>query len=772
MVSSTFPRRNIHFIRIASAYVATKGTTSMSGAVTVGTLKISLVAGTAAFQSDMQGAAGTAKKTAGQIRSEFDRVDFGEARGSLSLFSEQIGVALPRHLQTALAKIPGLQTALAGAFPAIAAVALFEAIGKGVEKLEEMRRKSEEMREENIKVASAWQDAGTQIRGELDKQHEKIIGLTQGPIAAMEYAINHLGTSAVAAFRTISAEIIASERALDKGKGLFNAFGTASDDLKKFQADLDDTIHKAAALSPTNPFAGYAEGITLAEAKLKEAKQHITELQEGIGGKAKIKGADLTRLSEPWNKEIEAIQNTITILSQYKAVQAATIAANALDLGAKRTDEVSKQWNAEKSVLDARTKTTIAGYELEFAQGKITAEKLAKLKQSAIDADYSAQVAYFERLKVLDAKRPEQLKQVLAQESTLEANHATEIIASYTKALDAQIKGIAELDKINTEQSNAGIAAQTKESEATFKGAAIRAMALVNDSNLIQAQGNKKVAAIDLEIRNLERLKTQYQLTGKAKEDVDNAIHKLAMQRQADLIAELLGSAKLGDVMHGTLLKIANDGKQWHTKMATEFEQSIAGMNSSLAQFITTGKGSFASLAQNAISSFIQIGLQYAESKLEMALLDKVFGAEKGVTNTVMAQSDAALAAAGTFAYYSAIFPPIAPAMATVAYAEGSAWAAAAAFERGGEVPDGFGPTPAMLHPREMVLPAHLADVVRSAAANNGGGSGISGNAQHIHYSPHVAVPPGGEKQFAALLDSHFDRWTRSQMRKRYTRTQ
>lgn len=79
--------------------------------------------------------------------------------------------------------------------------------------------------------------------------------------------------------------------------------------------------------------------------------------------------------------------------------------------------------------------------------------------------------------------------------------------------------------------------------------------------------------------------------------------------------------------------------------------------------------------------------------------------ATTSATNVAVASSDAAVAGAATLAYWSAVMPPVAPAMAAAQYAIGMGFAGMAAFEMGGLVP---GTGIAMLHGGEMVLPAPI----------------------------------------------------------------
>jgi hypothetical protein len=121
----------------------------------------------------------------------------------------------------------------------------------------------------------------------------------------------------------------------------------------------------------------------------------------------------------------------------------------------------------------------------------------------------------------------------------------------------------------------------------------------------------------------------------------------------------------------------------------------------------------FSKMLNSMLVSLADFVVQYLEKKAEMWLMDEILGASSQTSqvaktasaNVVMATSDAGLAAAGQFAYYSATDPPMAPVMAAAAYAEGMSLASLAAFEKGGIIGGNVGTAvPVMGHAGERVL--------------------------------------------------------------------
>lgn len=111
--------------------------------IVVGTLQVDLVANTASFQSDMGKQPAVAKLTAGGIQKAFDSLDFGEARGGLMLLGEEMGVHLPRHVNSFLSTLPGVGAAMSAAFPVLAVVMLGEKVMDAVDKFGKMQEAME-----------------------------------------------------------------------------------------------------------------------------------------------------------------------------------------------------------------------------------------------------------------------------------------------------------------------------------------------------------------------------------------------------------------------------------------------------------------------------------------------------------------------------------------------------------------------------------------------------------------------------------------------------
>lgn len=123
---------------------------------------VDLVARTAAFKAALEDATNTTKKFAAETRAQMN-----EAKGSIALLGETVGVTLPRHLRTFVAGLPGVATAMSAAFDAVAVIALIDFVYKAGEKVVEFVRKNEEAARKNA-------DACREFTGEMVKSNAQL----------------------------------------------------------------------------------------------------------------------------------------------------------------------------------------------------------------------------------------------------------------------------------------------------------------------------------------------------------------------------------------------------------------------------------------------------------------------------------------------------------------------------------------------------------------------------------------------------------------------
>jgi hypothetical protein len=151
----------------------------------IGEVNINLRMSLAQFKTDTADGAAAASKATKQIADDTSS-NIGNARGSLMLFSEEVGVHIPRHLQAFIAEIPGVGTALNAAFSSIAVLALIEVLAKAVEKIQEFRAHAAEVAEALEQAGDKGREAMTKLDDEFQKLTIQIDKLKGDDIKALQ----------------------------------------------------------------------------------------------------------------------------------------------------------------------------------------------------------------------------------------------------------------------------------------------------------------------------------------------------------------------------------------------------------------------------------------------------------------------------------------------------------------------------------------------------------------------------------------------------------
>ena len=326
------------------------GTFLRGGAMStqIGEVNINLRMSLAQFKTDTADGAAAASKATKQIAQDTS-VNMGEARGAMALLGEEIGVRIPRHLQTFIAQIPGVGTALNAAFSSIAILALVELLTKVVEKVQEFKQHAED-------VANAMEHAGDKGRDAMQKLDDEFQKLT--------IQIDKLKGDDLKALQDGLAEIDRTK--LENLKKQFT-------DLKK---EADDTFDKL----KTNWLANLVGlGNNAAVNNLKEGFDELTDRVKRFeeAGQSVAAGNELQyaiikiqdALSKPIKDDTikEQLESELTYLNliadaHEKVTRNADASKEILQLGEK--NKATQEWNAllaqEAAQLDSLDKATEA----------------------------------------------------------------------------------------------------------------------------------------------------------------------------------------------------------------------------------------------------------------------------------------------------------------------------------------------------------------------------------------------------------------------------
>jgi lambda family phage tail tape measure protein len=749
----------------------------------VGTLTVDLVAGTASFEKDMTKASSTARRTSKEIQDGFNNMNFGEARGGIMVLGEEIGIHLPRHVQAFVATLPGVGAAMNAAFPVLAVVAIAVALADGLEKLVKYGEKADKVMMDQTAFGAAIANNFRSLDEKLLQAGIHTDELNNNHLAALKKQLELINMQSMSEL-SHSFDVLAkaADVVFDDLKSHMYSWGIGSDGarhaLTQFKTQYDALLAAGRDGDASNLLSG-----TL------KAAQHILDLQQqgakivnthsGTSGqetynKFKAQSIELAKAGVGvTEKEISSQLALVDALRAQVDVQGKIAALKNAEGGNAQTknlqDRISlldRRFAAEKQTIADETKATIAGYQVQYDQGKITAEQLADLKQQTLDKEYTSELAHLEKVKAMEASRAQLVQQTNQKIEALNATHQAQILSTFAATL-------AKENELNKAFFNA-INAEYEKDEALFqKELSAKNKAIVDFSHAWQ-QGNDKILQLTRDISDqnaiyaqsmaiatgqmTEQKAVQQALATLEKNKVDalaNINHELDAQltktnalaaaggtsnnpayNKAVLEYQSMEDKKLqitkqfNAQIDAERLKAANNERSQWSKMALDFSQlqthmsqvsrqTLGQMNTSIAQFVVTGTGNFRQLATSSIESSLEMFLQYEESKLMAAVLDSTFFAGKKMLNAADAQSSAATGAAATLA--DVPYPLNIPASAQV-LAVGEAYAADAAAMRGAVLPNRE-----MLvntHPEEMILPQHISNFVVDAARNASGSGG------------------------------------------------
>jgi hypothetical protein len=311
-----------------------------------------------------------------------------QARGEAGLLGEAVGIHLPRHVRRFIAELPGVGVALSAAFQATAILFILEAFLQLIEKIQDFADHAEKAAASWETVEQAFREGDDKIQQGLDQTREKIITLTQGAIAGMEFGLRHMGDAGVAAMAIIRKELDALTKDLELNSGFLDTWlgiGTEHQSLKdigQFSTELQKAMREAAQANPGDPTASLRKGIELTEEKIKGLNVSIGGIEhkddstfsEGAGTEGIEKErAALLALNDQFKKSID-------LQKEREELAKDQIGAKQAELEKKRAEELFKIYKDTFAARQAMEK------ELEQQQNqsaKITDSRLkAELKEA------------------------------------------------------------------------------------------------------------------------------------------------------------------------------------------------------------------------------------------------------------------------------------------------------------------------------------------------------------------------------------------------------
>ncbi len=654
----------------------------------VGTLAVDVTNGNATFTLDDAKSQldkfGKAAKDAG------GQVDYSmrEARGSLMLVENEVGVHLPREMNTLIASIPGVGQAFAAMLPIVGVVAAIAIVGKLVEK---HREAIAEIRA----VANAQVEMGTTGANALRGLDDKILGLGS--------RLDELRGDHVAALKK-ELQLI-DDQSLGELEKTFDVFGKAADavfaHLKASWYELgsgsvgaknaldDFKVHYDALLA-----AGNKQGAAdLLAGTLKSAKDWqgiqaqvnsgvaITAEQAKIVGEKYREGALFSQqeveaqnaLVGGLNLQVEAAQKLATanqLAKEIKTTETGNKIESEADAQFKRDADARRKDEEDAERVADKNREALVENLHETEEQRIAVTKSGtQARIAAIDAAIKEETQKFQQgtkfYEDLLKQRIAAVREELAEETKAheEASRSQETLA--IKAATDTFKNESEVQKAvfaqRAEQINAAVA-----HERTSQGAATAArIALIKDELAaklaeIQEERDAKQSAI------LAEIAAEQALADKAGAGGDKAAQIAAQTKVNELTAQYNALTAKG-VADQTAAGIAaqtaiNKEKDALTDLEKAMQKAQEEFNQSFAKSIVEGKNFGKEMQQvgrqmleHAIENSMKMIENEIQTNIRMSLAKKMAAAEDQATQTAAAATtkatDESTAAASQLAY-------------------------------------------------------------------------------------------------------------------------
>jgi hypothetical protein len=629
----------------------------------VGVLTVNLEANTASFSSDLGKASQDAENFGQSAARAGQQVDFSmtEARGSTALLGEELGVHIPRHLQTLIAQIPEVGAAFATMLPLVGVFAAVAIVTKLIEKHEELAKAEAKVR-----------DAVADMTVKLDDQTNALI-LTN---LKLDDQIRKIEQKPVR--NGVREALIESHEAVDKLAASFAA------DFQK----IDGVLIEATTL--TSRFWQGMKGGTNLSALFTGLPEVQASLQSFNGTLAKVNDLRIKLADAPVGSDAEKAA-TLELAAAYHALEIS--AKGALAVAQDHAKAVGPEviGNLSQAILTAAHAYKDMGLEAENAGKKAQLAGLSDNKENAdvLEARNEAVKEFCD--KALHAEQ--EYQHARAEAATRSAKLMQEIQYAENKGVEEAWKQTVKVQEgLASEQSKYIIAAakltgQAREQQARHDLAmhqATAAEAMAVEINAANERAHIETSALDQEIASLNS------------HDADYLVKLADFENKKKLIIQQAANETT---------KIREQAEQ---KQYSDISRSEQMMADAVAKNVTK------SLLENKnmVKGFEQMGAQMLEAAMQNTLKMIMLG-------NMQQARDAAHAASATFAHVMQMVPPP-EGFPLAAAAAAAAFGGVMAFEEGGEVP-GMGAYPAMVHGGETVVTKALTDQVKN---NTGGGGG------------------------------------------------
>jgi hypothetical protein len=721
----------------------------------------------------------TDKASAGTRRLQYSVT---EARHAATGLGEEIGVRLPRHLSTFLARSESIGPILTRAFSVIAVVALAEALHRLIEKLDHAAKSAVGWSE---KTRKAYYDAiaandqlierTIQYRAEL----ERVAGTGKEGLAQIAVAQK----AAELQTRLTANEVARLQRELTaletERKFTTNPLGylTRSDeDIARLNARTEELRSRIAALSKELQFGLPLERMRLgAEASIEAARQAMDRI-EALASAERTIGLTRVANAETQARQLRAI-GQITIAQETAALIAAE--EERLEIQ-RRYFERQRELLLRQQRLTGRSQapalTRLGGEEeaeILASQARLEAIRRAgaeaqrrqdqEVAQAGIEAARSASLAQIGLEQALAARRLAVRRATIAEEERLQREFEVrryEVIRRATEARLREAQREPERNKaaivtLQSELERLAIEHETRLTEIQTDATRQRVERGLEEANL---QFASVAAAADRELamrrrHNDERLAAHRITLGQYQAEETAALNQWyerqreALVRWLNLIKSAYGEASLEyremlERIRQLDAQRADEIDRLNSQVTEAHRRSIRDVSGEIKRGLTqwiVGYRSFrdavigvyASLVERAVGYILELGARHIEEWILETVFHHTQKAQQLANTAASAAAESAIVSTENVGQITSE-AAVAAATAYAAYAwnpalaeamAGEAFAAAMSWAPIAAFEQG-GIVPAtdiaLLHKKEMVLPEPISVMLQKAAAEPG----------------------------------------------------
>ena len=725
----------------------------------VATLTIDLVARTASFDGPIKKSTQAAKDGARGIQDAFNGMNLSEARGTVGLLGEDIGLRLPRHLQTFLAELPGVAPVMASAFSAVAVVTLIEKvvefIGKSAEYKETLAQQSRATFESATAVAEFAEKLQlTNLKLEDQIRVLQKLPTKNGIVIAMQDGIDKTNEL----IKVIDKAIQEESKLLESSKqGEFSKIFWGTSGSESMRAELAEALEERKqlvedsrrAIAMTQAYGAIEEVKALQESVKKEESLYQAHLDQMKGDLRRaiqerasvIKSGDqrMPILGAPdWGDSLQQALMEFKEISG--ALETMRIDAIGVDAGFREIATNAK----DQSILSALKNEKVAIVDLtrEVEKRSKIQEMITKQQQESSRADGQADIA-LEKASDLFAEQAKKRLDALSRIAEKTEEERLKTIQATASQAEASIK----------EEAGLGILTKKQEAQRLIN---ILKQAETSELDIITPKLQQQLALLQrLTQQTLGGLTGSADQTQQYGQALEAYRHYKEQQTQIEKqYNDEIASAQK-DMQSKSISSLKEQLSQWKDidqQMGQFYTSTLNGMNSQLESFLSTGKLNWRQFAAQTVDSIAMVAAKWIESHTIMAAINALFGSQQDAQqstkiattlagNVLMAQSAAGLAAANALAAAALEDPFGAAAISAMVFAIGESYAADAAAQRGALLPNRD-----MLvhtHPKEMILPQHISNFIVDAASRGASGGSSGGNQQPPHLHMHLHFPEG-----------------------------